>query len=86
MSDLKAKFEAAVAASKTLKEKPDNQTLLQLYALYKQATEGDVAGKRPGMMDMVGRAKYDAWAKLEGTAAEAAMKSYTDLVKKLKAG
>ncbi|MBL8491318.1 MAG: acyl-CoA-binding protein [Rhodocyclaceae bacterium] len=86
MSDLKAKFEAAVAASKTLKEKPDNQTLLQLYALYKQATEGDVTGKRPGMMDMVGRAKYDAWAKLEGTAAETAMKSYTDLVKKLKAG
>lgn len=86
MSDLKAKFEAAVAASKTLKEKPDNQTLLQLYALYKQATEGDVSGKRPGMMDMVGRAKYDAWAKLEGTAAEAAMKSYADLVKKLKAG
>lgn len=86
MSDLKAKFEAAVAASKTLKEKPDNQTLLQLYALYKQATEGDVTGKRPGMMDMVGRAKYDAWAKLEGTVAETAMKSYTDLVKKLKAG
>ena len=86
MSDLKAKFDAAVAASKTLKEKPDNQTLLQLYALYKQATEGDVAGKRPGMMDMVGRAKYDAWAKLEGTAAETAMKSYADLVKKLKAG
>jgi diazepam-binding inhibitor (GABA receptor modulating acyl-CoA-binding protein) len=57
---------AAVADSKKLPEKPDNMTLLKIYALYKQATEGDVEGKRPGFTDMVGRAKYDAWAALKG--------------------
>ena len=83
MANLKAAFEAAVAASKQLPEKPDNMTLLQIYSLYKQATEGDVEGKRPGFTDMVGRAKYDAWAALQGTASEAAMKDYVALVKKL---
>ena len=82
-NDLKSKFEAAAAASKTLKDRPDNDTLLKLYSLYKQATDGDVSGKRPGMLDMVGRAKYDAWAALQGTPAEAAMKDYVALVKKL---
>ncbi len=82
-NDLQSKFEAAVAASKTLKQRPDNETLLKLYSLYKQATDGDVSGKRPGMLDMVGRAKYDAWAALQGTSGDAAMKEYVALVKKL---
>lgn len=84
MADLKASFEAAVAASKTLSERPDNQTLLQLYALYKQATAGDVEGKRPGFSDMIGRAKYDAWAALKGSAGGDAMQRYIDLVESLK--
>jgi acyl-CoA-binding protein len=83
MADLKAKFEAAVAASKTLPERPDNATLLKLYALYKQATTGDVEGKRPGFTDMVGRAKWDAWNELKGTPANDAMKQYVALVEDL---
>ena len=84
MADLQASFEAAVAASKTLGERPDNQTLLQLYALYKQASSGDVEGKRPGFGDMVGRAKYDAWAAIKGTAVADPMQRYIDLVNSLK--
>ena len=84
MSQIKAAFEQAVVDSKTLPEKPDNQTLLQIYALYKQATEGDVEGKRPGFTDLVGRAKYDAWAAVKGQSAEAAMQAYTDLIESLK--
>ena len=84
MSDLKAAFDAAVAASKTLDERPDNQTLLRIYSLFKQATEGDVSGKRPGFTDLVGRAKYDAWASHQGTSSKAAMQAYIDLVGKLK--
>ena len=84
MSDLQAAFDAAVAASKTLGERPDNQTLLRIYSLFKQATEGDASGKRPGFTDLVGRAKYDAWASLQGTSAEAAMQAYIDLIDKLK--
>lgn len=83
MSDLKAAFEKAQADVKTLAERPDNQTLLQLYALYKQATDGDVSGERPGMMDFVNRAKYDAWDKLKGTAPDKAMQSYIDVVQRL---
>ena len=83
MNDLKAQFEAAVALSKTLTERPDNQTLLRLYSLYKQATDGDVSGKRPGFTDLVGRAKYDAWATLQGTEPEAAMQAYIDETNKL---
>jgi acyl-CoA-binding protein len=86
MSDLKTAFEQAAAASKTLPSKPDNDTLLLMYSLYKQATVGDVQGDRPGMMDFVGRAKYDAWAKIKGTTSEAAMQSYVDLVTRLQAG
>lgn len=85
MSDTQTRFEAAVAESKNLPERPDNLTLLRIYALYKQATEGDVSGARPGMMDMVGRAKYDAWAMLKGTPADAAMASYVELIDSLKA-
>ena len=84
MADLKATFEAAVAASKQLPEKPDNMTLLKIYSLYKQATEGDVQGKRPGFTDMVGRAKYDAWAAVKGTSADDAMQQYVDLIESLK--
>ena len=85
MSDLKARFEAAVANSKTLSERPDNSTLLKLDALYKQATVGDVEGKRPGFTDMVGRAKYDAWAAIKGTAGDEAMNQYISLVESLQA-
>lgn len=84
MNDLKAAFDTAVAASKKLDERPDNQTLLRIYSLFKQATEGDVSGKRPGFTDLVGRAKYDAWASFQGTSAEAAMQAYIDLIDKLK--
>jgi len=84
MSELKKQFEAALADSKKLSERPSNDVLLQLYALYKQATEGDVEGKRPGFTDMVGRAKYDAWAAVKGTATDDAMQRYVDLVESLK--
>jgi len=80
MSDLKAKFEAAVANSKTLSERPDNMTLLKLYALYKQGSVGDNTDKKPGFTDMVGRAKWDAWNGLKGTSAEDAMQQYIDLI------
>ena len=83
MSKLKATFEAAVADSKKLPEKPDNMTLLKLYALYKQASEGDVEGKRPGFTDMVGRAKWDAWNTLKGTPSADAMQQYIDLIESL---
>jgi acyl-CoA-binding protein len=81
---LKPKFDAAVAASKQLPEKPDNATLLQIYSLFKQATEGDVTGKRPGMLDMVGRAKFDAWEKQKGMSSDEAMKAYIELIESLK--
>ena len=84
MADLKAQFEKAVADSKNLPEKPDNMTLLKLYALYKQASSGDVEGKRPGFTDMVGRAKWDAWNEIKGTDGKAAMKDYVDLIESLK--
>jgi diazepam-binding inhibitor (GABA receptor modulating acyl-CoA-binding protein) len=84
MADMKAKFEAAVAASKNLPERPDNATLLKLYALYKQASSGDVEGKRPGFTDMVGRAKWDAWNEIKGLASADAMKQYIDLIDDLK--
>ncbi len=84
MADLKAAFEKAVADSKQLPEKPDNMTLLKIYALYKQATAGDVEGKRPGFTDMVGRAKFDAWAELKGKSADDAMQEYVDLIESLK--
>ncbi|TDQ43285.1 acyl-CoA-binding protein [Tepidicella xavieri] len=79
-TDLKAAFEAAVASTKDLTQRPDNATLLKLYALYKQATEGDNATTKPGFSDLVGRAKWDAWAALKGLSAEEAMQRYIDLV------
>ena len=86
MSDLHTAFEAAVARSKQLTERPDNATLLKIYALYKQATQGDNAEKKPSFTDVVGRAKWDAWNKLEGTSAEAAQQQYIDLIAELAAG
>ncbi len=83
MADLKAAFEAAVANSKNLSERPDNATLLKIYALYKQATAGDNAEKKPGFADMVGRAKWDAWNQLKGTSTDDAMQQYIDLIKSL---
>ncbi|MGE7775837.1 acyl-CoA-binding protein [Chitinophaga caseinilytica] len=82
---LQQSFEAAVAASKTLDAKPDNDVLLQLYSLYKQATEGDINVEPPAnMFDFVGKAKYDAWNSLKGKSKDIAMQDYIDLVNQLK--
>ena len=81
--DLKARFEAAAAAAKQTKQRPDNATMLKLYSCYKQATEGDVQGARPGGFDFVGGAKYDAWAKLKGTSRDDAMTTYIKQVERL---
>lgn len=83
MSDLTQKFEAAVANSKNLTERPDNATMLKLYALYKQASVGDNAEKKPGFSDMVGRAKWEAWNGFKGISNQDAMQQYTDLVESL---
>ena len=77
-------FAQAQADSKNLPERPDNMTLLRIYALYKQASAGDAAGERPGFTDMVGRAKFDAWDALKGTSQDAAMQQYIDLIEDLK--
>ena len=81
MADLKALFEQAQKDVKTLTRKPSNEDLLTLYSLFKQGASGDVTGARPGMLDMVGRAKFDAWAKLKGTKTDDAMKQYIAKVK-----
>lgn len=83
MSASQDRFEQAAAAVKQLDEKPDNDTLLKLYALYKQGSEGDVTGEKPGFFDFVGLAKYEAWEKLQGTSQEDAQQRYVDLVKAL---
>ena len=84
MSDLASRFQTAVEDSKKLSKRPDNDSLLSLYAHFKQGSSGDVEGKRPGFTDLVGRAKYDAWAKLKGVTQEEAMQKYIDLVESLK--
>ena len=84
MSDIKARFEQALADSRLLPAKPDNETLLKIYSLFKQGSTGDVQGDRPGMMDFVGRAKYDAWASLKGKTVEQAQQAYIDLIESLK--
>jgi len=83
MATMKSKFEAAVANSKSLTERPDNSTLLKIYALYKQATVGDNTEKKPGFTDMVGRAKWDAWNGFKGTDSKDAMQQYIDLIESL---
>ena len=82
--DLQQQFEQAAAQSKALAQKPSNETLLQLYSLYKQSTEGDVNGESPNMFDFVAKAKYEAWSAIRGKSKEAAMQEYIDLVNKLK--
>jgi acyl-CoA-binding protein len=77
---LEAQFKQAAADAQQLTERPSTADLLKLYSLYKQATEGDVQGERPGMMDIKARAKYDAWAAIAGMPAEEAMQDYVDLV------
>jgi acyl-CoA-binding protein len=86
MSDLKTQFEEAVNYVQTAEGdfKPSNELKLQFYSLFKQATEGDVTGKRPGMTNFVGRAKFDAWEKLKGTSSEEAMQKYIDLLEDMK--
>lgn len=83
MADLKADFAKAQTDVKTLTKRPGNDDMLFLYAHYKQAADGDVKGSRPGMLDLVGRAKYDAWAKLKGTTRDDAMTGYIKQVEKL---
>ncbi|EJL91054.1 acyl-CoA-binding protein [Polaromonas sp. CF318] len=80
MSDLKAAFDKAMADSKNLSERPDNATLLKIYALYKQGSSGDNNDKKPGFGDMVARAKWDAWNSLKGTSQDDAMQQYIDLI------
>ena len=84
MSDLHAQFEAAAQAAQNLPRRPDNETLLRIYALYKQATAGDTLGARPGFTDFVGRAKHDAWAKLKGVDKDQAMRDYIALVETMR--
>jgi diazepam-binding inhibitor (GABA receptor modulating acyl-CoA-binding protein) len=81
---LQDRFTQAQADSKNLSERPDNATLLKIYALYKQGANGDATGERPGMTDFVARAKYDAWAALKGTSQDDAMQQYVDLIDGLK--
>jgi len=83
MADLNKQFEDAGKKAQLLQERPDNDTMLKLYALYKQGVNGDVTGEKPGFFDFLGVAKYEAWAKLKGTAPDTAKKQYVDLVKKL---
>ncbi len=83
MSELADKFNQATVDVKTLTAKPSNENLLKLYSNYKQATDGDVSGKRPGFTNIAGRAKYDSWASLKGQSADKSMENYIDLVQSL---
>ena len=86
MSDLQAQFEKAAKEVMDLSKRPDDKTLLRLYGLYKQATLGDIKGKRPGFTDVKGRAKYDAWSRLRGKSEQRAMQEYINLVEELQQG
>lgn len=81
--DLKARFQQASVDVKGLSKRPSDEDMLSLYALYKQATEGDVSGKKPGFLDFVGRAKFEAWEALQGTSSNEAMQRYIDKVRSL---
>lgn len=83
MNEINSLFEQAGAAAKSLPERPDNDTMLQLYALYKQGSVGDISGSKPGMFDFVAAAKYEAWERFKGVSQESAQKQYIDLVKSL---
>lgn len=84
-ASLKEQFDQAAKDIHNLEARPDNDTLLRLYALYKQGAEGDVSGDKPGFFDFVGTAKYEAWTRLKGTPQDEAMQKYVDLVKKMTA-
>jgi diazepam-binding inhibitor (GABA receptor modulator, acyl-CoA-binding protein) len=84
MSDLDARFSQAADDAQQLPERPDNDTMLKLYALYKQGSQGDVSGDKPGFFDFVGVAKYEAWEKQRGTDQDEAKQKYIDLVESLK--
>ena len=84
MSDLETSFKQASDDAQNLDERPDNDTLLKLYALYKQGSEGDVSGEKPGFFDFVGIAKYEAWEKLQGMDRDEAKQKYVDLVESLR--
>lgn len=86
MSDLQSRFEQAQTDVKALSERPSNMTLLRLYALFKQGSEGDAHGDKPGMTDFVGRYKFEAWESLKGTSKDEAMQKYIDLVEELRSG
>jgi acyl-CoA-binding protein len=81
---LQDQFTQAQSDSKSLSERPDSMTLLKIYSLYKQGSNGNVAGERPGFTDMIGRAKFDAWEQLKGMPQEEAMQQYVDLIEELK--
>jgi acyl-CoA-binding protein len=83
MTELADQFKAAAEAVKTLPEKPENDMLLRLYGLFKQGSEGDVTGSKPGLFDFKGAAKFEAWDKLKGTSTEKAMEDYVKLVRRL---
>ena len=83
MSDLQTRFEAAVANSRKLSERPTNAVLLKIYGLYKQATDGDNSSTKPGFSDLVGRAKWDAWTACKGQDADTAKQAYIDLIDSL---
>jgi len=83
MTEINSRFEQASIAAKSLPERPDNDTMLKLYALYKQGSSGDVSGNKPGMFDFVGVAKYEAWKKLTGLSQDDAKNQYIELVSKL---
>lgn len=84
-ADLTTEFEQAATEAKQLQQRPDNDTLLKLYALYKQGAQGDVSGPKPGFFDFVGTAKYEAWAQLRGMSPGEAQQKYVELVRKLEA-
>lgn len=84
MTDLDAQFEQAAADAQKLPERPDNDTMLKLYGLFKQGSQGDVSGDKPGFFDFVGVAKYEAWEKRRGMSQEEAKQKYVDLVNALK--
>ena len=83
MTEINSSFEQAAVAAKSLPERPDNDTLLQLYALFKQGSAGDVSGEKPGFFDFVAAAKFEAWERLKGLSRDDARQQYIDLVLKL---
>jgi acyl-CoA-binding protein len=83
MTDLRREFEQAAEDIQRFGKRPDNDTLLKLYALYKQGSEGDLSAAAPGFFDFIGTAKHEAWAKLHGLSAEDAMRRYVALVQQL---